>query len=67
VAAAGDELMELIQMDLGNREYLSQKPVNRDFPENLVESEGYPIRLSDVGNIQFIDPEYILPWLERMI
>ncbi len=25
-----------------------------------MESEGYPLRLSDVGYIQFIDPEYIL-------
>ncbi len=62
VAAAGSELMEVVEMRASDEIIESPKPTGsyeRDL-DSLVTGDAYSLRLGRTGYIQFIDPEIIM-------
>ena len=61
-AAAGAELLDAVSVE--SPEYVTSEAdpsqTVQGSLDNLTETEGYPVRLSETGYIQYIDPEYIL-------
>jgi uncharacterized membrane protein len=66
-AAAGVELLEVIretnQPETRGGEY--QRQTGRSPPDSMTEAEAHPVRATEVGYIQYVDPEYILPLSEK--
>jgi uncharacterized membrane protein len=66
-AAAGVELLEVIremnQPETRSGEY--QRQTGRSPPDSLMVAEAHPVRATEVGYIQYVDPEYILPLAEK--
>ncbi|MGB9177073.1 MAG: DUF2254 domain-containing protein [Methanoregula sp.] len=66
-AAAGAELQEVVRetnlQEAMSGEYKRQ-PV-RIPQDSLKESEAHPVRATEAGYIQYVDPEYILPLAEK--
>jgi uncharacterized membrane protein len=60
VAAAGAELMEVIEMAKPEDASQSQKVIEDCVKDALVEIEAYPLRVNEKGYIQFVDPQIIL-------
>ena len=61
-AAAGAELRDVVLAEVPEQaeEREGLKEGSKILPDSLVEKEGYPIRVTQSGSIQYIDPEYIL-------
>jgi len=61
-AAAGAELRDVVLAEVPEQteEREGLKEGSKVLPDTLVEKEGYPIRVTQSGSIQYIDPEYIL-------
>jgi uncharacterized membrane protein len=66
-AAAGVELLEVIREtnlpEFRGGEY--QRQTGRNPPDSMTEAEAHPVRATEVGYIQYVDPEYILPLTEK--
>jgi uncharacterized membrane protein len=66
-AAAGVELMEVVREtnlpETRSGEY--QRQTGRSPPYSLVEADAHPVRATETGYIQYVDPEYILPLAEK--
>jgi uncharacterized membrane protein len=62
-AAAGAELLDVVRAEIPNeiRGGDDQRQSGQKAPDTLIETEGYPVRVSDTGYIQYIDPESMLP------
>lgn len=62
VAAAGRELMGVIRVESGNdfKTSIEGNHKNLDSASTLIETQGYPVRLNEIGYIQFVDSEFIL-------
>jgi uncharacterized membrane protein len=67
-AAAGADLLEVVRAEIaqdgtrstGGKGELESTPGLAGAPEALVETEGYPVRVTGTGYIQYIDPAIIL-------
>lgn len=66
-AAAGVELLGVIretnQPETRGGEY--QRQTGRSPPDSMNEAEAHPVRATEGGYIQYVDPEYILPLAEK--
>ena len=65
-AAAGEELLEVVQSEILDDASGDARPTGQPAPgaptvqNAMAESQGYPVRVPGSGYIQFIDPEYML-------
>ena len=65
-AAAGAELLEVVQSEVLDEVSWDAKPIGQPAPvtrtvkNSMEEGEGYPVRSPGSGYIQYIDPEYML-------
>jgi uncharacterized membrane protein len=66
-AAAGVELLEVVRetnlQEARGGEY--QRQTGRNLPDSLMVAEASPVRATEAGYIQYVDPEYILPLAEK--
>jgi uncharacterized membrane protein len=66
-AAAGVELLEVVREtnlpESRGGEY--QRQTGRNPPDSLTEADAHPVRATEGGYIQYVDPEYILPLAEK--
>jgi len=66
-AAAGAELLEVVRAtnlpETRGGEY--QRKTGRSQSDSMMEADAHPVRVSKSGYIQYVDPEYILPLIEK--
>ncbi len=66
-AAAGVELMEVVRetnlQQAPGGEY--QRQTARNLPDSFMMEKASPVRATETGYIQYVDPEYILPLAEK--
>ena len=62
VAAAGSDLLDVVGVDTSEEAGESQQQTEPDTQviDALVESKAYPLRVNEMGYVQFVDPEIIL-------
>ena len=61
-AAAGAQLLDVVLAEIPDevRSGDGQRQTGQGAAEPLVETDGYPVRASKAGYIQYVDPEYLL-------
>jgi uncharacterized membrane protein len=66
-AAAGVELLEVVHetnlQEARGGEY--QRQTGRNLPDSFMVAKASPVRATEAGYIQYVDPEYILPLAEK--
>jgi uncharacterized membrane protein len=73
VATAGAELMDVIEMGNPEEDSERQKATEDRVTDPVVESEAYPLRVNEMGYIQFVDLQIILnlaiekDWIIRLL
>ena len=66
-AAAGAELLDVVRAEIPDeiRSGDDHRQSGQEAPDTLVETEGSPVRVSDTGYIQYIDPQYLLTLIQE--
>ena len=66
-AAAGVELLEVVRetnlQETRGGEY--ERQTGRNLPDSFMVAKASPVRATEAGYIQYVDPEYILPMAEK--
>ena len=62
VAAAGSDLLDVVGVDSSEEAGENQQQIEPETQatDDLVESKAYPLRVNEMGYVQFVDPEIIL-------